>query len=313
MNIPSLLGCLTLTTVLVAQPLLADGPHPSGEAARVADGPRQEPERLERWPVPADPQQLEVDVQRLRKAATEGMERGAREALRGAGAAAAPGLVEALRKERDPAARARVVSVLVSITGPEHTRLLAPLFEDRSPEVRIWALGRAAAFPDPGLRGAAEAARERTLRALEHPKLREEERDALREERYRASLCCAAAGSIVGLDELVLRARQDWARSGPELRTALVSVRGPAATERLTPLLEGEDRTQVVAALSLLAVCGEREGTPARVKPLLDHTDNTIRVAAINALRGIVDGDPPLDRLPVFEAIEQASAWKRRL
>ncbi len=36
-------------------------------------------------------------------------------------------------------------------------------------------------------------------------------------------------------------------------------------------------------------------------------------VGAINALRGIIDGDPPLDKLPVFEAIERADKWKSRL
>lgn len=269
--------------------------------------------RLERWPEPADRQQVEVDVLRLRKAATEGMEQGAREALLAQGAAVAPALLEALRKEKDPAARARVEAVLERVTGAEHTRLLAQRFDDRAPEVRAFALRRAAAFPDPGLRSAAEAARERASRALEDKKLRDEERAALREELYRASLCCASSGSIVGLPQLVERARADWARSGPELRTALAACKGAPATAALLPALGSSDRAEVVAALGLLAVCGTGEETPQRIRPLLDHTDNTIRVAAINALRGIVDGDPPLERLPVFEAIEQANAWKKRL
>lgn len=269
--------------------------------------------RLERWPEPADRQEIEIDVLRLRKASTEGMEQGAREALLAQGAATAPALLEALRKERDPAARARVEYLLERVTGAEHTRLLAQRFDDRSPQVRAFALRRAAAFPDPELRDAAEAARLRTAKELEDPKLREAERALLVEEHYRAALCCASTGSIAGLDPLLARARNDWARSAAELRTALAACKGAAATAALLPTLASPERAEVVAGLGLLAVCGVTEGTPDRIRPLLDSTDNTIRVAAINALRGVVDGDPPLERLPVFEAIEQANAWKKRL
>ena len=271
------------------------------------------PKRLERWPDVADRQQVEIDVLRLRKSSTEGMEQSAREALIAQGAAVAPALIDALRKEREVEARARVQSLLDQLTRAEHTRLIGQLFDDRSAEVRTWALGRAAAFPDAGLRAAAEAARQRTTDALEKTKAKDEELAALREEHYRAALCCASTGSAVGLEDLLERARKDWARSGAALRTAVAAIRGPEATEQLVPKLESADRTVIVAALALLAVCGEKGSTPSRIRPLLDHTDNTIRVAAINALRGIVDGDPPLERLPVFEAIERANAWKKRL
>jgi hypothetical protein len=38
-----------------------------------------------------------------------------------------------------------------------------------------------------------------------------------------------------------------------------------------------------------------------------------VRVAAINALRGIVDGQEPLEELSVFGAIELAKTWKVRV
>ena len=269
--------------------------------------------RLERWPEPVDREQLRLDVRRLRKAETEGMEQGAREGLRAEGAAAAPALLDALGREDGEDARERIVSVLEVVTGAPHTRLLAARFDDSSHRVRAFALRRAAAFPDPGVRAAAEKARERAAVALEDEKLKSGERAERREELYLASLCATAAGSLVGLDELERRAREQWDRSGRELRTALEQVRGPEATARLLPDLESPDRATVVAALRLLAGCGERETAPPRIAPLLDHTDNEIRVAAINALRGVVDGQPPVERLPVFEAIERANAWKKRL
>jgi hypothetical protein len=36
-------------------------------------------------------------------------------------------------------------------------------------------------------------------------------------------------------------------------------------------------------------------------------------VVTINALRGIVDGDGPLEQLSSFEAIEMAKKWKSRI
>ena len=47
--------------------------------------------------------------------------------------------------------------------------------------------------------------------------------------------------------------------------------------------------------------------------PFLDETDNSIRIEAINALRGIVDGDQPIDKLSAFQAIEVANEWKGKL
>ena len=49
------------------------------------------------------------------------------------------------------------------------------------------------------------------------------------------------------------------------------------------------------------------------VRGFLDVSDNRLKVAAINALRGMYDREPPLEKLPVFEAIDMAEAWKGRL
>jgi len=66
-----------------------------------------------------------------------------------------------------------------------------------------------------------------------------------------------------------------------------------------------------VAVLRMLAGCGEKEQA-GRLRGFLDDEDNTIRVTAINALRGMVDGELPIEDLAAFEAIEMASVWKGR-
>ncbi len=294
-----------LGTLLVVAAVLA----PAARAAtRAETGGGEEPvvERLEAWPeLDKDCRKgLKGEVDRLRKARTESMGASAADNLRACGAGVAPALLTALGKERDEEARARVLDVLASVTGAAHTRLLAAEFDHSSAEVRRFALQRVAGLPDPGVREPAE----RALAALEE---RGEKADA--KELYLAALCATSAGSMSGFDRVLAAAEKDWRRRGPELRVALLAVRGPAASERSLAALEaaGDSSARTVAALNVLAACGEKDAARA-VRPRLDSDDNSVRVAAINALRGVVDGDPPLENLPVFEAIEAAKRWKAR-
>ena len=291
------LACLVL--VALAGPAQA-GPQEPDESAR------EEIQRLEAWPeVPKEAKRaLRTDVERLRKAHTEEMGSQAREALIALGDPAGPELLKGLGKEKDEEARERIQEVLTAITDARHTRLLAREFGHRSQAVRTFALGRCGAFPDPGIRAEAEAALAKAAAVKEPEK-------ADRAEELAAALAATASGSLGGLDTLHHTARKSWGAHGTAIRRALEAVRGAEASKALIPRLEGE-RAHTIATLNLLAGAGDRSATGA-IKPLLDSKDNSIRIAAINALRGIVDGDPPLDRLPVFEAIELAGKWKSRV
>ena len=75
------------------------------------------------------------------------------------------------------------------------------------------------------------------------------------------------------------------------------------------PLLPKEDRTRVVACLNLLAGCGDKSAL-AKAKAFLDSNDNTVRVAAINAVLGIAQNKPPVANLSAFEAVELAKKLK---
>jgi len=280
-------------------------PPPAPAPAPAAERPA-EIVRLTAWPeLPKDLQKtVETDIERLRKAHTEGMGEDAHAGLIAAGAAIVPELLPKLGKEKDAEARARIEDVLNAVTSAEHTRLLAARFADKAQAIRTYALSRASAFPDAGTRAEAEAALARAA-AVKEPK------DEDRAEHLAAALAATAAGSLAGLDHLALRAETSFGTEGARMRRALEAVRGPEATAQLGAKLSGE-RAARIAALNLLAGCGDASAKPL-VKPFLDDNDNSVRIAAINALRGIVDGAPPLDKLPVFEAIEIAKEWKNRV
>ena len=290
---------LALALALAAAPLapaappLQDPPAEGDEVVRLAAWPELARDTLET---------VRTDIARLRKARTPEMGEEAEAALITIGAGVVPELLPSLGKERDADARARVERVLSRVTDARHTRLLAAQFEDRSVEVRSFCLARVSAFPDPGVREAAEAAWARVAKAGAK---------ADKDERFAAALCAASAGSVVGFEELAARAEKRWGDDGSAIRAALQGARGPEAAERAAALLEGQ-RAQVVAGLNLLAACGTQESAKA-VKPFLDSDDHQIRVAAINALRGMVDGEGPIDKLPVFEAIDLAKQWKNRI
>lgn len=279
----------------------AQSPAPTQDAAK--------PERASEWPKleASVTSTVKKDVERLRKAHTPEMEEQAEAALFAVGAGAAPELLRAMGAEKDTAARLRVEALLDRVTGAAHTRLLGVEFANKSPHVRTWALKRCAQFPDDGLRALAEQALTRASAALAK---KPEDADLI-EERYAAALCLTAAGGLGGLEALTSVALDQWGRRGGELRAALNGVRGDEATDKLLPLLASAERKQLVAGLNLLAGCGSKKALNT-VRPHLDSNDNSVRVAAINAMRGIVDGAPPLDKLSAFDAIELAKEWKNR-
>ena len=288
--------------ILAALALLS--PLPAAAAPPAQEEGRGGVEHLKAWPALDKDvaKQARKDVSRLIKARTPEMAESAEAALVEAGAGVVPLLLPAFGKEKDEEAVERIRTVLDAVTGAEHTRLLAKEFGHRSLTLRTWAMGRCAAFPDPGTRREAEAAMKRVLGKGDK---------AEREDRVAAALCATASGSLEGFGVMRELAVDRWGKHGESMRTALEAVRGPEAVKAVQPLFESRKRKELVAALRLLAGCGDADAR-AIVLPHLDSNDNSIRVAAINAMRGIVDGDPPVKNLPVFEAIELAKQWKAR-
>lgn len=283
-------------------------------AARAEDPPKKDGpapaaqktvERLTAWPKPADKDQLMTDIERLVKATIPEMAEGGRAGLLATGAACTPFVLERYGRERDEAVKKRLFEILVATTGAEHTRLLAKEFAGKQLASRTFALWRAAQFPDPEIRKDADAAWIRVQKSGDKADV---------DERYAAALCCASTGSIVGLEGLwdATLTSKEWDKKKRELRAALAGARGKEATAFVLAKLDDKaDRKVKVAVLRMLAGCGDKESA-ARVRPFLDDEDNQIRVAAINALRGIVDGADPIDDLSAFEAIEMAKEWKNK-
>lgn len=257
---------------------------------------------LTAWPKPQKKDQLVTDIDRLVKASIPEMAEGGKQGIVAEGTAAVPFVLERYGKEKDEDVLKRMKDVLLEITAPEQTRLLAQDFAHRDVLHRTFALWRAAAWPDPQIKPQAEAA---------WAKVQKQAEKADPDERYAAALCATSSGSLAAFEAVFEIAQKSWPKKGAELRVALEAVRGPEPTKTLLGKLGGERKARI-AALKMLAGCGDKSAIGA-LRPLLDDTDNEIRVVTINALRGIVDGDGPLDQLSAFESIEMAKKWKERI
>lgn len=265
--------------------------------------------RLTEWPALADEAAAKKELARLRKATTEEMAVDAAAKVRALGAGMVPLLLDALGKDRAPEAQERLLGALTALTGAPHTRLLAREWSHESPAVRAFALDRVATFPDAGLVAEARALFVSLSERAQDPKARlkpdEEELD-------RAARVALSTGALEGVPRCLAQAERDWRKYGAALRTACAGAKSDAANELLLPKLTGASTDAArVAALRLLAAAGTQPAV-STIRRFLDAEANAVRVAAINALRGIVDGAPPLEELSVFTAIEEAKRWKER-
>ena len=125
------------------------------------------------------------------------------------------------------------------------------------------------------------------------------------------ALACLSTGAVSTLQVVFERARKSWSQEGGAIRAACEGARSEEATLALFPYLSGTKQDQLTA-LRMLAGCGTETALP-KLKPLLDSSDQSIRVGVLNALRGIVDGAPAMKRTSVFDTIEAIDAWKKRL
>lgn len=200
---------------------------------------------------------------------------------------------------------------LARATGEDHARLLKPLealvaaddgpriaadCSSKLPPVRLFALRKAAEL---GAAGALPAAK----------KALAEKDDEIR---FQAALTTWALGSNESLPTLLQTAKSQWPKLGPRMRAALEKNRSEEATQKLLPGLRAKEWQDVCASLRMLAGVGVPSAS-AEIKKLLDSEDARIKEDAINALRGVVDKAPPLERLSAFDLAEQANAWKRRV
>jgi hypothetical protein len=306
-------GSLTLLTASATA--LSRTPLAPQDGATATASQADGAEKAKAWPEPRDEAALSKAVAKVRAARSEDMEAAGRTDIQVEGAAAAPLLLRAIAKERKVDARTRLCEALNLVTTKEHTRLLAEFLDHKSPDMRVYIMRRVAVLGDPGLRERAEALLADIEAKAADPrkakKLHEDEAD-------RAAILALSTGSPTGLDRCVaIAGSKTWPAWREPMRAAASQAKaaGTEVADGLRTVLAPSSKPTLAdraAALRLIAYAGHEEHARS-VLPSLDDTANHIKVAAVNALRMIVDGDAPIDKLSSFDAIGRAKKWKGRL
>ncbi len=300
-----------------AGPFTAGDPAPEDPATEdpATEDPAtgDEVKRATAWPEFAKKAELKKSISQVRKARTEEMAIKGAQRLEEIGPAAAPLLLKSLKSEKDAEARARLEAALDSVTGPKHTRLLAEILDESARPPRRYAARRIAELGDPGLRERSEA----HLAALTAEAANKRARQPVEAvDLDLAAVLCLSAGSPKGLERVIsLAAPEPWKSWSPAIEQASAHARsagpeiGAELSQRLSRSTTPGDRVVLLRLITYAA----SEDQIAPVVLLLDAEQNHVKVASINALRMIVDGEPPLKRMSSFDAIEHAKRWKARL
>jgi hypothetical protein len=249
------------------------------------------------WPKVTEGQkeQLNIWITRVVRGAAGEAEL-AEQSVVGFGAGAVPILLARFGdSDKEKAGNSALVRVLDQLLVKEHGPLLVPLMADKRVSARRYGAQKLFQFAHQDLK----------------PAFQKMQGDADAEVALAGSLGLARLGDISCLDALVTPTAKDWKKKGADIREAVKGVKGNPATLKLMEMLAKDDATMKTAALRLLAVAGTKDAVIA-IKPYLDKEQGQIKKEAINALRGIVDGDPPLEDLSIFDAIELAKQWKTR-
>ena len=186
--------------------------------------------------------------------------------------------------------------VLDQTTTREHAALIAGYAREKRATLRLWVTERLATFADPAMA----------------PILKNALKDKDKEIAYRGALGMLALGDQDAIEPVLARCAQEWTEVGEMTLKIVAPGRRSELGTALLKQVDSDDTKVKLAALKLLRALGTKENSHG-IAVHLDSEDHAVKKESINALRVLVDGQPALEQLSVFEEIEMAKEWKKRL
>jgi len=212
------------------------------------------------------------------------------------GAGIAPLTIVKLRGVPSTRQAETVSRLLDDVVTAEYAPLVEEHARDREATVRRWSIGWIARHPD-----------ESNRKTLERATSDKDETTA-----FRSSAGLVALGSLDALGKVFDVCSEDWVSHAEFVGAVLPPARGAAAADQVLARMTPDDVRAQVTGLRLLRSLAPKEYA-TKISPYLDTEQHAIKKEAVNALRAVVDGDPPLEDLSVFQVIDQARKWKERV
>ncbi|MHC5062908.1 MAG: HEAT repeat domain-containing protein [Planctomycetota bacterium] len=270
-------------------------------SALAIPSPAQEQDpRPEKWPKLSDQDRRRMRFQLRQLEGIEGSEEEqakaakAEEVLSGMGAGIT---LEVLRQldDEDEDKVAALERVLDAVLSPEYGPLVARLVRRKEAAVRIYAVSRLARN------------HQAEMAAVFRETLEDDEEDV----RFYAALGLGGLADMSSMKIVFDRCRKDWNRFAAVIKEVLSPTRSEASADWVLATMDDKDpRSQVVGLRLLRSLAPPSYKT--KLQTYLDAEQNAVKKAAINALRVVVDGEPPLEKLSVFQSIELAEKWRQR-
>ncbi len=116
------------------------------------------------------------------------------------------------------------------------------------------------------------------------------------------------AGAPIVLDAM----RSRWTQEAARLRADFAGLeRGPLA-DLPRESLNSTKLPERLLGLRLFELFGVKEQSKLLL-PMLSESDTSLRLAAIDACRVVIGGEPPLEKPSMTQIIEHAEIWKKKL
>lgn len=268
-------------------------PAPPRPAARAPE--QQRPEKLTEWPElkKADRDRARASAKQLRKT-KEALRSAAVEKLVAMGAGVAPVLIP-LVSDRPQNVNASLFAVLDRVTDARHAALLGRESGRKSVAWRRYLTRRLAGLRDVELL----------------PLLRKRFEDKDEDIAFYASLGALALGDDGGLDTVLKAARERWTEQRELIAATLTPARSAAVGLKVWERIGAARPTDKMAGLRLLRYLAT-EDQKMLLRSYLESADFAVKRAAINAAR-VLHGEPALEKLSSFQAINLAKQWLQKL
>jgi hypothetical protein len=308
--------CLFLATWLCPQPaLVADAPallQESSEATQEPGDdhtqkhpPEKEKKAFERLTSP-NKKKLQAAIRLIEKGDPEEGEIAAGiDQAKELGEAAIPMLLTSVSRLEKVERVEHLWTCLDTLLHDGHLHLAWDLRKKKSPVVLDVYL----------LRRYSDASRKDSRMFLEEQlALLEKEKDEARKKalRYEIARGLAFRGQADQLDAIDAVIQADWLTRAQELRADFAGINRKPLADKAAEYLQRRPRKEKIASLHLFELFGEKEQA-RKLLHFLSESDTSIRLAAIDACRVVVDGEPPLNKPSMTEIIERAESWKTRL
>ncbi|MCA8947904.1 MAG: HEAT repeat domain-containing protein [Planctomycetes bacterium] len=288
------LPLLLLCTGVWLAPLRAQDPVP--EKGDGGDPPQgQRVEKLEEWPALGrqDVDRLLGSLKQFHKEDEELWD-GARKNLVALGEAGMPLLMQKVT-DRGDNVNPQIFLVLDEVLAPRHAALMAREIKKPKVELRRYLVRRIARFHDRDML----------------PVLQAVTKDKDPDIAFHAALGALALGDRAALEPVLEYSKSRWDEIGDEVATVLPAARGREAGNWVFELIAKRPPGDQMAGLRLARYLATKDHH-LMLRTYLNANEHSVKKEAINALR-VMNGEEPLEKLTVFQVIEMAKEWLKKV